>query len=103
MIDLGQMAWRLKEARIRNGLSQEAVERITGLSIRTVRRCETNGTTNLITLEKLCKAYTVNIYDMIGGSNDLVRLAETINRLGPDACEVLKALCQSIHGLNADS
>ncbi|MEJ2692642.1 MAG: hypothetical protein P8166_06150 [Candidatus Thiodiazotropha sp.] len=51
-----------------------------------------------MTLDKLCSAYTVNIYAIIGGGNDLTRLAETIDRLGPQACEVLRVLCRSLHG-----
>jgi transcriptional regulator with XRE-family HTH domain len=97
------MALRLKEARIRKGLSQLAAGSITGLSTRTIRRCERIGTTNLVTIEKLCKAYTVDIHDIIDGSTDLIRLTEIINRLGPNACKVLISLCRSIHGEYLDN
>jgi len=100
MIDLDLMGVRLRQARIRTGLSQDDVSHIAGLSIRTIRRCEAGGTTNLITLEKLCKAYTVSINDMIGGESDLLRLAESINRLGPNACEVIISLCRAMRAAN---
>lgn len=103
MIDLGQMALRLKEARIRKGLSQESVERLTGVSVRTVRRCEIKGTTNVLTIEKLCNAYDVNLYYILEGSTEFARLAEIINSLGPDVSEVLMALCRFTHGSNSDN
>jgi DNA-binding XRE family transcriptional regulator len=103
MIDLNSIALRLKEARIKNGMTQETAGSVAGLSIRTIRRCEKQGTTNLSTLDKLCDAYAVNITDIICGSNDLIRLAEIIKRLGPNACKVLESLCRSIHGGNLDS
>lgn len=85
------------------GLSQEAVERCTGLSIRTIRRCENKGTNNLNTLQKLCKAYTVSMNDVIGGQSDLIRLAQAINRLGPEACAVVISLCRAMHAENDDN
>ncbi|MCU7933707.1 MAG: helix-turn-helix domain-containing protein [Candidatus Thiodiazotropha sp. (ex Dulcina madagascariensis)] len=96
MINLGLMGCRLRQARINADLNQEEAAEVSGISIRSIRRSESKGTNNLSTLLVLCETYSVSITDIIGRKNDLNYLASAIRRLGPNACDVLISLCESM-------
>jgi transcriptional regulator with XRE-family HTH domain len=96
MIDLGFLAEQLQNARCKKGLSQEEAAEIIGVSAKTVWRYEKDGIRDLVTLDKVCEVYGLQLSDVLSGQNDLVFLAAAIKRLGPDACDVLTGLCKSM-------
>jgi transcriptional regulator with XRE-family HTH domain len=101
MTDRSLISLRLRQARLNAGLNQEEAAAISGISIRTIRRSESKGTNSLSTLLTLCEIYKVSVTEIIDGKKkDLDYLANAIRQLGPNACDVLIALCDAMNEID---
>ncbi|MEW8139400.1 MAG: helix-turn-helix transcriptional regulator [Candidatus Thiodiazotropha endolucinida] len=66
MIDLGYIAERLRNARINQGISQAEAAEKCGVTDRTIRKYETKGIKDLVTLDMVCKCYGITMTVRIG-------------------------------------
>ncbi|MCG8004671.1 MAG: helix-turn-helix domain-containing protein [Candidatus Thiodiazotropha lotti] len=96
MIDLGLIAERLQAARLNQGLTLDDASEKTGFSARTLRRFESQGVQELTKLDTLATAYNVDLIDLLYERNTHFILAETIQKLGKNACRILVSLCKAM-------
>jgi transcriptional regulator with XRE-family HTH domain len=98
MIDLSEVAKRIKRARIRSKLTWDEAAEKAGVSIGTLRRYEkADGRKDLETLVKICDAYGTSAkYVLSVQDNDTEYLLRIIRQLGPNGCMVILAVCKSM-------
>ncbi|MET0081253.1 MAG: helix-turn-helix transcriptional regulator [Candidatus Thiodiazotropha lotti] len=66
MYDLGYIAERLKKARNKLGITQEAAAIRCNVSLRTLKNYELKGIRDILTLDKICKCYGIAIKVRVG-------------------------------------